>query len=361
MIRKVLICTAAGVLAVAVACSKSTTNPASPTSTAQAQTSANADGSTLKAPAPTTTSPSGGTQVTDPVTLTAATVSAKYSSVALQYRFQVRSGSTVVSEGVVGPASGSSITFQPTGLNPDTDYSWRVQATYQGANSPWSSDASFKSPVGAYLRNGELRDPLTIGRTVGQPNGNVTFSADGATINDQSSNIMYIVGSPVTVGEFSFMAKNIKNAAPGGKSKMMAMQQGTGDITDNPYRFTVEKRGSGYVEPGQTRYRIITGNPTSKVFDSNSTTPNYDVNRWYFWQATWGNGQSRVIVRADSETGPVVASVGTATGSSPYAPNPMVIYVGSPVGRAGPDDASVPRITVKNVWFSASPRPAFPQ
>jgi hypothetical protein len=359
MIRKVLICTAAGVLAVAVACSKSTTSPASPTSTAQPQTSANADGSTLKAPAPTTTSPTGGTQVSDPVTLTAGTVSAKYSSVARQDRFQGRSGSTVVSEGVVSAGSGS-VTFQATGLTADTDYTWRVQATYQGANGPWSADASFRSPIGAYIRAGEVRDPLTIGRTVGEPTG-VTFTSQGASIDAQTSVIRYNVGATLTAGEFSFLATNIKSAAPGGKSKMMAMQQGTGDITDNPYRFTIEKRGSGYVTPGQTRYRIITGNATSRVFDSGSANPNYDTSKWYFWQVTWSPGTSRLIVRQDSETGPVIVNLSAATGSQPYAPNPMFAYVGSPIGRAGPDDASVPRIVVKNVWISANPRPAFPQ
>jgi hypothetical protein len=362
MIRKVLICTAAGVLAVAVACSKSTTNPASPTSTAQTQTSANADGSTLKAPAPSTTSPTGGTQVSDPVTLTAGTVSAKYASVALQYRFQVRSGSTVVSEGIVSP-SGSSATFQPTGLSPDTDYSWRVQATYQGANGPWSGDATFRSPVGAYLRNSELRDPLTIGRTVGQPVGNVTFSADGATINDQTSFIAYNIGSPVTDGEFSMMATNIKSAAPGGKSKMMAIQQGFDEPTTNPYRFTIEKRGSGYPEPGATTCRIITGNSdpaAGRIFDCARATISFDTTHWYLWTARWRTGNVTITV-VDTTTGKTVFSNSIGTGSKPYAPNPMVAYVGAPVGRAGPDDASVPRITVKNVWLSANPRPAFPQ
>lgn len=356
MIRKVLICTAAGALAVGVACSKSTTNPAAPTSTTQTATGANADGSTLKAPAPATISPTGGGQVTDPLTLTAGAVSAKYGSVPLQYRFQVRSGSTVVAESPVS----SSLTYQPTGLNPDTDYTWRVQATYQGANGPWSGDASFRTPVGAYIHPGEVRDPLTIGKTVGEPFG-VTFTSQGASIDAQTSMIRYAVGATLTSGEFSFLATNIKNAAPGGKSKMMAMQQGTADITDNPYRFTIEKRGSGYSTPGQTRYRIITGNATSRVFDSGSVNPNYDTSKWYFWQATWSPGTSRLIVRQDSETGPIIVNVSAATGSQPYAPNPMYAYVGAPVGRAGPDDASVPRIVVKNVWISANPRPAFPQ
>lgn len=356
MIRKVLLCTATGVLAVALACSKSTTSPATPTSATPPDTGAAADGSTLKVAAPGTSSPTGGTQVNDPITLTASTVAGKFSSVTPSYRFQVRSGTTVVSEGVVGPIADASVSFAPTGLASDTNYTWRVQATLQGQNGPWSGDASFKSPVGAFLKNGELRDPLTIGKTVGNPVGSVSFTAEGATINDQSSNIQYVMDKTVSSGEFSFLAKNIKNAAPGGKSKMMSIQQGFGDITDNAYRFTMEKRGSGYFDPGQTRYRIITN---GSVWDSASTTPNFDTARWYFWQATWSPGNSRLIVRADSETGPTVVNLSAPTGGKTYSPNPMVAYVGAPIGRAGPDDASVPRITVKNVYLGAGPRPAF--
>lgn len=361
MIRKVLLCAVACVLAVALACSKSTTTPASPTSATPPDAGAAADGSTLKATTPSIVSPSGGTQVTDPITLTASKAAGKYQDIAVSYQFQIRSGSTVVYDSGVtgGGGSGNNVTHQPpsSALNPDTDYTWRVRAAYQGAVGSWSADGSFKSPVGAFLRNGELRDPLTIGRTVGTPLGSVTFNSEGATINDQSSSIQYVMDKTVTAGEFSFLAKNIKNAAPGGKSKMMAITQGFGEITDNAYRFTLEKRGSGYSDPGQTRYRIITN---GSVFDSPSTTPNFDPSRWYFWQATWGNGGSRLMVRADSETGPIVVNLSATTGSKPYAPNPMVAYVGAPIGRAGPDDASVPRITVKNVWLGAAARPGFP-
>src|SRR5436190_3866166 len=113
MIRKVLICTAVAALGLAVACSNSSQSPAAPSSTAAGSTSAASDGSTLKVPAPSTTSPTGGAQIADPVTLTASTVSGKYAPVSPQYRFQVRSGSTVVAEGIVGPVSGSSGSFQP--------------------------------------------------------------------------------------------------------------------------------------------------------------------------------------------------------------------------------------------------------
>ena len=101
MHRKVVLYTAVGALGLALACSKSTPNPTSPSSAAQPETEAAPDGSTLKAPAPTPTSPTGGGQVQDPTTLTASTVTPKFGSATLTYRFEVRSGSTVVASGTV--------------------------------------------------------------------------------------------------------------------------------------------------------------------------------------------------------------------------------------------------------------------
>ena len=357
MIRKVLICTAAGALALGVACSKSTTNPASPTSTTQTDAGANADGSTLKAPAPTTTSPSGGTQVTDPVTLTAGTVSAKYASVALQYRFQVRSGSSVVSEGVVNP-SGSSATFQPTGLNPDTDYTWRVQATYNGANSPWSSDAAFKSPIGAFIRGNELRDPLTIGRSVGVVSGSATFSAEGLRLNTNQSLVTYTLPTTLTAGEFSMLIKGADEGSPGDKSKVFSMQQGSGDITTNAYRFTAELRGANYAAPGSITCRVIAGDGVSR--DCDRVQRSFDSSRWYFWKFSWNEGTNFTLeVREDSETGRVIYSNTQKLSGRVYKPNPHNLYLGAPVGRAGPQDATLPFGIYKNVYAGPGPRPVF--
>jgi len=36
-----------------------------------------------------------------------------------------------------------------------------------------------------------------------------------------------------------------------------------------------------------------------------------------------------------------------------------VIHLGAPVGRAGPQDATMPGGTYKNLWVSSRPRPAF--
>ena len=360
MNRKVLYCTITGALALAIACSKSSPTPTSPSASAQADTSAAPDGSTLKVPAPGTSSPTGGVQVNDPTTLVASTVNGKYASVALSYRFQVRSGSTVVSEGVVA-GSGSTVSFPPTNLQSDTNYTWRVQATADGANGPWSADASFKSPIGAFLRGNEVRDPLTIGRTVGQIRGPYEFNANGLKLLAHESHVLYALQQNLQQGEVSMMILGADEGSEGDKSKVFAMQEGPdeNDITDDDYRMTAELRGRNYSAPGSVTCRIIAGDGVSR--DCGRTQVNFDSSRWYFWKFTWRTGQAHLEVRRDSETGQVVYQDTIGTGSHPYRPDPHYVYLGVPAGRAGLIDATLPGGTYKNVYVGPGPRPAFPQ
>ena len=362
MNRKVLICTATGVLAVAIACSKSTPNPTSPSATTPAESGAAPDGSTLKVNAPTPTSPVGGAQASDSATLTASTVTGKFASAGpLSYRFQVRSGSTVVSEGLVA-SSGSSVSFTPTGLADDTNYTWRVQAVRQSANGPWSADASFRSAIGAFMRGNEVKDPLTIGRTVGEVRGPVQFIAGvGMKLLDHNSHVLYRMPQNLQQGELSMMILGADEGAEGDKSKVFAMQEGPdeGDITDDDYRMTAELRGRNYSQPGSVTCRIIPGDGDPR--DCARIQLNFDSSRWYFWRFSWRTGQARLEVRRDSETGPAIYDHTMGTGAHPYRPEPHFIYLGSPAGRAGLIDATLPGGTYKNVYIGPNTRPAFPQ
>ena len=360
MHRKVLLYTVAGVLGLTLACSKSTPNPTSPSSATLPETTAAPDGSTLKAPAPTATSPTGGVQAQDPLTLTATTVTPKFTSAVLSYRFEVRSGSTVVASGTV-VGSGSSVSFVPGAIEPDTNFTWRVRAEAQGGFGPWSSDASFKSPVGAYIRGNEIRDPLTIGRTVGQTVGPVQFVPGGLELLSQSSRVTYQLPQTLEAGEFSVMVTGFDEGSPGDKSKIMSMQEGGGDITTNDYRFTVEKRGRDYCcVPGATTFRVIAGGGEENIHDGTRLNVGYSDERWYFWKATWGSNFAQVDVREDGPNGRVIYSQRVATHHA-YRPVPHVIHLGAPVGRAGPIDASIPGTIYKNVWVGPGPRPNFPE
>jgi hypothetical protein len=364
MIRKVLVCLAAGALATAVACSKTTSNPASPSANAESSADAAADGSTLKATTPTIVSPSGGGQTTDPLVLTASKSTGKFTDISPSYRFQVRSGSTVVYDsGVIGGVgSGNNVTHTvPSGaVNPDTDYTWRVRAEAQGAVGSWSADGAFKSPVGAYIRGNEIRDPMTIGRTVGNAIGPTQFVKDGIELLSQESRVTYELPQTLEAGEFSVMVTGFDEGSPGDKSKIMSMQEGYGDITTNDYRFTIEKRGEAYCcLPGATTFRIIVGGGEHAIFDGSRINVSYSDELWYFWKATWGSNFAHVEVREGSPTGKVIYSVRVGTNHR-YAPQPHVIHLGAPVGRAGPIDASIPGAIYKNVWVGPGPRPNFP-
>jgi hypothetical protein len=366
MTRKVLLCTVTGVLAVALACGKSSPPPTSPSAATQPDAGAAADGSTLKATTPTLVSPTGGTQVTDPTTLTASKATAKYQDVPLSYQFQVRSGSTVVYDSGVtgGVGSGNNVTHTvpSTALNSDTDYTWRVRAAYQGAVGSWSSDATFKSPVGAFMRGNEVMDPLTIGKTVGETRGPVQFVPGvGLKLLAHESNVLYRLPVTLQQGEFSMMILGADEGSEGDKSKVFGMQEGPNedDITTDDYRMTGELRGANYSAPGSVTCRIIVGDGVSR--DCARVQINFDSSRWYFWRFSWRTGNARLEVKLDSETGKTIFDSSIGTGSHPYRPDQHFLYLGVPAGRAGLIDATLPGGTYKNVYVGPNARPAFPQ
>src|SRR4051794_39290926 len=194
MTRTVLSCTAVAAFACALACGKSSQAPTSPSPASTADSGAAADGSTLKVSAPSPVSPANGAQP-DTLVLIATKSQGKYADVALSYQFQIRSGSDVTYDSGVTPGVGSgpsNVLHTPSiALTPDTAFTWRARAAYQGAFGPWSADASFKSPVGGFIRDNELYDPLIGGRTVGTVIGPVQFTSEGAKLLAHESVIRY--------------------------------------------------------------------------------------------------------------------------------------------------------------------------
>lgn len=364
MARRFLLCSAAAVIAVALACSKSAPNPASPSSTTPAVSDAAADGSTLKATAPAPVSPINGAQP-ETLELTANKSIGKFdSSVVLSYEFEIKNagGTVVCNSGVIGGGTGATVSYTPTcSLEFDAEHTWRARAVYAGAVGPWSAAASFKTPTGGYINGNEVFDPLTNGKTVGTIRGPVQFVAGvGAKLVGHESHILYRIPVNLQAGEFSMMILGADEGTEGDKSKVFSMQEGPdeNDITDDDYRFTAELRGANYAQPGSVTYRIICGDAVSR--DGARNQLNFDSSRWYFWKFTWRTGSATLQVRRDSETGSVIYSSTVGTGSHPYRPDPHYLYLGAPVGRAGLMDATLPGGTYKNVWASSRPRPSFP-
>jgi hypothetical protein len=175
--------------------------------------------------------------------------------------------------------------------------------------------------------------------------------------------VTYALPQTLEAGEFSVMVTGIDEGSPGDKTKVMSMQEGFDDITTNDYRFTVEKRGRLYPEPGAIQFRMIVGDSSDEDFINDSfprsVLPLSD-DIWYLWRITWRTGFADLTVQRDGPSGPVVFHREVATNGHPYRPQPHVIHLGAPVGRAGPQDASIPGAVYKNVWVGPGPRPRFP-
>ena len=128
------------------------------------------------------------------------------------------------------------------------------------------------------------------------------------------------------------------------------MQQGSSDITTNPYRATVEKRANGTVS-----FRLIGGNPDTRA-DAERRIVQFSPSSTYFWKFTWGQGTARLRISQDDESGPVLFDNTQSYGGT-YRPNPHTAHLGAPPGRGGVVDASVPGAIIRSVWISSRPRP----
>ena len=364
MSRNVLLCTGATVLALTIACSKSSAPTTSPSSATNSSTDANADGSTLKVSAPSAVAPSGGASVVDPIVLTGAASSGRNAEVQLLYQFQVLNGGAVVYDsGAVAAGTGGTVTHTlPVGaLLTDTNHAWRLRPAHQGEVGSWSAEAAFRSPVGAFIRGNQVRDPLSIGSTVGEIRGPVQFIPGvGLQLLAHESHVLYRLPQNLLDGEISMLILGADEGSPGDKSKVFAAQEGPNeaDLTDGDYRLTVELRGRNYSTPGAISCRIIPRDDEPR--DCPRAGHNFNSSRWYFWRFSYNASVARLEVREDSETGRAIYDSQLAMHGSQYRPDPMYVYIGAPTGRAGALDATLPGGIYKNVYVGPSPRPAFP-
>ena len=367
MFKKLVLCAAAAVMAFAVACSNDPQTPVSPSSTTSDGGSAGPNGETLKATAPTPQSPVNNQQP-DALVLVAGAARPSFSSgsaPAYSYEFEIRNSaaSSAVCPSATVPGGGAStVSYTPVcALTFDQPYTWRVRATFAGAAGPWSANASFRAPAGGYIRDNEVMDPLTNGRTAGNVFGGVEFVAgQGAKLLGHDSHITYKLPVNLQEGELSMMVLGADEGSPGDKSKVFSMQEGPdeNDLTDDDYRMTAELRGRQYGAPGSVTFRIIPGDGHS--YDGTRIQLSFQSTRWYFWRFTWGIGRARLEVKQDGPNGNTIYSQGEGGWTHPYRPDPHYIHLGAPIGRAGAQDATMPGITIKNVWASSRPRPAFP-
>ena len=360
MSKKVYLAAAIGLLATAVACSEKSSSPAAPSSSPAAVDGAGAaaDGSTLKVPAPTQTSPANGATLEQfEATLKVNPVAGIFAPEVTQfaYKFQL-----LVNGQPVREFRTSSFTeWKVTDLDVDVTYGWRCRAEQGQYFGPWSATWTFKTPdiPEGYIAGGEVYDPLWTGKTVGNINGSATFLPDvGIRLNDHTSNVEYALPQTVTSGEFSMLVTNTPTNTEGGKTKVMSMREGRSDITTNDRRFTIEKRGN---PAGAIAWRVITSNDQIETQGTaERVVVNFQGNRTYFWRAQWGGGRFNLTIRENGPDGKAIYNFGKSYRGT-YDPNPQLAYLGAPVGRGGPSDATIPGLTVRQVWISARERPEF--
>ena len=357
--KKLAACASAIILACAVACSKSSDSPVSPSAAQPGVSAAGPSGETLKATAPTPQSPVNNAQP-DQLVFTAGKSQGTFDqslSPAFSYEFQVmNAANAVVCTATVGGGDGSSVTWRASSctLEFDRPHTWRVRAVLQGSAGPWSTTASFRSPAGGYIRGNEVFDPLTNGETVGDIFGSVTFIPGvGVRLNDFTSYIRYRLPQTLTVGEYSLIIMGLNTNSEGDKTKVFGMAEGDFDIVTNDRRFTVEKRGD---PPGIVAWRFITRETQIDTEGAERESREFDPSTPYLWTATW-NGFFNVRIQQGGSTGPVMYSKGKHY-EGVYDPNPHHAFVGAPIGRSGVTAATVPGMIVRNVWISPRPRPA---
>jgi hypothetical protein len=349
--------------ALAIACARQSPSPTSPSSATPGSANAE-DPVTLKASAPRPVSPVNDAKLeVDRPVLTIERATGTYDpSAVFEYRFQLLNDA-----GVVIHDSGAQFDLTsyavPTSVTFDFEkrYTWRARAESNRGLGPWTNSVasnpitSFVTPAGAYIRGNEIRDPLTAGVTVGRAVNCTFIPGVGVRLDGRESYLEYQLQTPLVEGEFSALMTNIGNGSEEWKTKVMSMLQGDGvNITDNAYRVTLDKRTLWLGQGAPARYTMRSRGTDSG--EPNAGPQSWDRSKLYLWRFTWIGGQSRMSIREGGVNGFVKVDIGVSY-RAPYSPNPHLVRLGSVLGRAGSD--TNPGTTVRNVWVSASPRPAF--
>ena len=354
------------VLAATIACSN-TASPISPNASVPGSGAAGPSGETLKIAAPATVAPTGGTSVDLGFGLIIGNVSGTYASFPVRYRYEVRNeaGTTVVSGTQAAGSGAQTNVVISDSLAFDELHTWRVRAEYNGAFGPWSAPASFRTAAGSYKDDDTILDLLTDGETLGQTVGGVQFSSAGAYFPSTSSYIQYALPSTIKNGEFSFIATGVDEGNPCDKCKVMTMGEGTGDVTANDYRVSLEVRGSIYPQPGMVAFRIITGEADETAgrihdTDRNAHWPEWSRAQTYFFRVYWGTGFAGYEIREGSATGNMHDSARLTTDTHEYRPTPHYAFIGAPAARGGLVNSTHLGMTVRSVWISPNDRPNLP-
>jgi len=314
-------------------------------------------GETLKVTAPNPLAPANGSTLTtfSPNLQVSASTPKFQGSGKITHRFQLLNGSTVLRDFATGGT-----TWVPTGLLNKTTYGWRARGEQGALYGPWSATWTFITPdqPEGYSRPGELYDPLFNGKTIGAAEGGVTLIRDvGARMQGFTSHIRYQLSQTLTAGEFSMLVTGVLDNTEGRKTKMMSMSEGLADVTTDNRRFTLERRGNSS-PPGVVAWRMITSDDQIETDAGTRRYVRFTPNQTYLVRSAWGGGNLTITIREGGAAGHEIYRMSHGY-SGVYDPSPHYAFVGCPVPRGGPEAATIPGMTVRQVWISNHPRPEF--
>ena len=347
--QKTLAASSIVVACAAVGCGGSKSNPVAPTPPPPAPIIV-----TLTAPSHMSPVDDAQTNTVQPELSVANATSSQNG--AKTYEFEVSSAFDFVPivisvDNVAEDADGQTSWTVSRPLQATTRYWWRARIKQDTNVGPWSTPTRFRSRVEGFNRAGELFDPLTNGSTVGTAINATFVAGQGVRLNSLESRVTYALPQHLPEGEFSVFATGLTNNSAGESTKLFSMQQGSTDMTTNPYRATIEKRDVGTVT-----FRFIAGNVDARA-DSLREVVQFNPSAIYFWKFTWGHGVARLQVLEGGQQGRVMYDQSDSY-SGTYRPDPHIAHLGAPPGRAGIDTASVPGAVISNVWLSSRPRPS---
>jgi hypothetical protein len=362
MVKRFFVFGVFAAIAIATACADNPGSPTSPSASGVLTAAAGPDGATLKASAPTLVAPINSQKVDTPeVTLVVANATTEFASnVPLTYRFEIynSAGTRIYAADSVPAGPGTTSHVVTLQLEGDQTYQWQSRAESEGMGGPWTARGFFVTETTqGYIRGNELYDPLMNGRTIGTIHGPVTFVPGlGVRLESQFSYISYELEQTLTEGEFSIITSGMPANTEGGKTKLFAMSSGYSDIVTNERRMTVEKRGD---PAGVVAWRFITHGDQVDTEGAERQFVDFREERTYFWQATWRNNFFNLLIKDGGVNGGIIYDKGKGFAGRAYDPIPHVIYLGAPIGRSGPEGASVDHVTIRQVWVSSRPRPGF--
>ena len=255
---------------------------------------------TLTAPAHVTPADDAQTSTLQPE-LTVVNATSSQSGVKT-YEFEVSSASdftaiVVRTDNVAENANGQTAWTVSRPLQGTTRYWWRARIKQGSSIGPWSTPTRFRSRIEGFNRAGELFDPLTNGSTVGTLINATLLPGQGVRLDSLGSRVTYTLPQNLPEGEFSLLATGLNSNSDGDSTKLFSMQQGSTDMTTNPYRATIEKRDHGTIT-----FRFIAGDVNARA-DSTREDFVFNPSAVYFWKFTWGNGFARLVVLEGGENG----------------------------------------------------------